>query len=545
MDINKNSRLLHIVKSGAYYATAFIFLCSLGSLIFLSVYDVYNLHEQHVSYIFPVLSIFILSLFTLIFFHSSNLTFYKEQFFATKIKLEQLQSRMLDLTIMSFNDDSTGLPNRFKLFDYLDKQLSEPELRVALCLMDLDDLRNVNDTLGHKVGDQVISIVADRINALTERWNDATDYTSYLACLGSDEFVVLITGFEDNSELSPLLEELLFTVRQKMEIGNNQIFMGASIGVSLTPEHAQDSETMLKNADMALFRVKQASKHDFSFYQPHYREELEKRIQLEYELIDAIANNEFEVYYQPVINTQNNTILGFEALVRWHHPVKGMVPPDDFIPIAEQTGLIVEIGEWIIKQVCSDLSILQIQDHDYSVAINIASQQLEDHGFVQKVQAILTCYALRPSQIHFELTETSLMNANEHSHRVLREINNLGIKLWVDDFGTGYSSFSYLQNFNFYGLKLDKSFVENIISSSRSKNIIQAICAMADALNLELLGEGIEHPEQVDVLSKLGCIRVQGYWYAKPMSISNLHLWTSNWDRNDVKSLNVSVNSSH
>lgn len=544
MNITKNSQLLGLIKKSAYYCTAFTFLTSLGSLIFLCAYDVHNLHEQHVTYLFPVLFVFIISLFALVIFHSTTLNFYKQNFSSTNVKLDQLESRMLDLTIMSFNDDSTGLPNRFKLFDYLDRQLLEPELKVALCLMDLDDLRNVNDTLGHKVGDQVISIVAERINALTERWNDTTDYSSYLACLGSDEFVVLITGFEDKSELSPLLEELLFTVRQKMEIGNNQIFMGASIGVCLTPEHAKDSETMLKNADMALFKVKQASKHDFSFYQAAYREELEKRIQLEYELIDAIANNEFEVYYQPVINTQTNTVLGFEALVRWHHPVKGMVSPDDFIPVAEQTGLIVEIGEWIIKQVCSDLSILQIQDHDYSVAINIASQQLEDHGFVQKVQAILTCYALKPSQIHFELTETSLMNANEHSHKVLREINNLGIKLWVDDFGTGYSSFSYLQNFNFYGLKLDKSFVENIISSARSKNIIQAICAMADALNLELLGEGIEHPEQVDVLAQLGCIRVQGYWYAKPMSISNLHLWVSNWAGNDVKSLNVSVNSS-
>jgi len=456
---------------------------------------------------------------------------YRRIFRKTNLQLQHLRTRLVELDLSAYLDRGTGLANRFKFLEILDARMAEGQGNTALCILDLDDLKNINDTLGHNVGDQVIAIIAQRIKLSLGYSLQPNLYRTDIFRIGGDEFAILIKDIADADDIAPILNKLLKDVRRKIELSGESISIGVSIGVSISPEHGSCSDSLLKKADMAMYKVKESGKHGVAFFKPEYLRELEYRVNLEQELTQAIHNGEFEIYYQPVIDTSIGKELGFEALIRWHHPVRGLVPPDDFIPVAEKTGLIVPMGQWIIKQVCSDLSLLQVTNPDYFVAINIAPQQLADHAFVHNVRSILACYSLSPSQIHFEITETTLMNADRDNLRVLRELNNLGIKLWIDDFGTGYSSFSYLHKFKFYGIKLDRSFIEGVVDSERSQKIVKGICAMGDALKLELLGEGIEQPEQAEFLLKQGCFKVQGYWYAKPMSLPTLNMWLAN--RND------------
>lgn len=447
-------------------------------------------------------------------------------------ELYSLKGRLVELDLSASLDNGTGLANRFKFLEILDARMSERKGNTVLCILDLDDLKNINDTLGHNVGDQVIAIIAQRIKLSLEYSLQPKVYKTDVFRIGGDEFAILIMGISDAEDVAPILDQLLKNISRKIELSGESITIGVSIGVSISPEHGTCSDSLLKKADMAMYKVKESGKHGMAFFKPEYMRELEYRVHLEQEIRQAIINGEFEIYYQPVIDTSTGKELGFEALIRWNHPIRGLVPPDDFIPIAEQTGLIVPMGQWIIKQVCSDLSLLQLNNPTYFIAINIAPLQLAEHGFVQNVRAILAHYSLVPAQIHFEITETTLMNADNDNLRVLRELNNLGIKLWIDDFGTGYSSFSYLHKFQFYGIKLDRSFIEGIVDSERSQNIVKGICAMGDALKLELLGEGIEQREQAEFLLKLGCYKVQGYWYAKPMSLPTLNMWLASRKEN-------------
>lgn len=444
------------------------------------------------------------------------------------VELQSLQGQLVELDLSVYLDGGTGLANRFKFLEKLDERLAEGTGNTALCILDLDDLKNINDTLGHNVGDQVIAIIAQRIQLSLECSLQSSGYNTDIFRIGGDEFAILVMGISDAADVAPILDKLLKNIRRKIELSGETITIGVSIGVSISPEHGICSDALLKKADMAMYKVKESGKHGVAFFKPEYMRELEYRVHLEQELNQAINNGEFEIYYQPVIDIATEKELGFEALIRWNHPVRGLVPPDDFIPVAEQTGLIVPIGQWIIKQVCSDLSLLQFNNPAYYIAINIAPQQLADPAFVNNVRNVLACYSLSATQIHFEITETTLMNADSGNLRVLRELNNLGIKLWIDDFGTGYSSFSYLHKFQFYGIKLDRSFIEGVVDSPRSQNIVKGICAMGDALKLELLGEGIEDPEQAAFLLKQGCTKVQGYWYAKPMSLPTLNMWLAN-----------------
>lgn len=466
---------------------------------------------------------------------------YQHNIRRVKSELGKRQGQLVELEQSTYVDFATGLPNRFKLLDLLDSALAdeqgeEPD-NVALCILDLDDLRHINDTLGHTVGDQVIAVTAQRIKLFADNWQQSTSVSVYVSRIGGDEFALLVVGMYGADDISPMLQQLLQDIRHPIELSGKKISVSVSIGVSISPEHGSSSDALLKKADMAVYKVKHAGKHDVAFFKPQYLHELERRVQIEQELTLALQRDEFELYYQPIIDVATEQELGFEALIRWHHPVRGVIAPDEFIPVAEETGLIVPMGQWIIKQVCCDLSLLQIENRDYFVAINIAPQQLADHAFVQKIRVILACYLLEPGDIHFEITETTLMNTDNDNLRVLREINNLGIKLWIDDFGTGYSSFSYLNKFRFYGIKLDRSFIENLVDCERSQNIVKGICAMGEALNLELLGEGIEQPEQAHFLLQQGCNKVQGYWYAAPMSLSHLNHWLQTWNKSNAISV--------
>ncbi|WP_242065995.1 bifunctional diguanylate cyclase/phosphodiesterase [Moritella sp. F3] len=535
-------KLNHTRSSRQWRKIMLILMIAAGSLmLFSAVYFLafssdsiwlFLLELRHAFILTPssVIATTIISIFGMICIYKASQ--YRRDILKTNLELSRLQARLVELDLSVYLDNGTGLANRFKFLEILDSKMTKGKGKTALCILDLDDLKNVNDTLGHNVGDQVIAIIAQRIKQSLEYSQQPSRYDTDVFRIGGDEFAILIMGISDADDIVPILNELLKNVRRKIELSGESISVGVSIGVSISPEHGTCSDSLLKKADMAMYKVKESGKHGVAFFKPEYMLELEYRVHLEQELNQAIINGEFEIYYQPVIDTSTGKELGFEALIRWNHPVRGLVPPDDFIPVAEQTGLIVPMGQWIIKQVCSDLSLLQLNNPEYFIAINIAPLQLADHGFVQNVRAILAHYSLVPAQIHFEITETTLMNADNDNLLVLRELNNLGIKLWIDDFGTGYSSFSYLHKFQFYGIKLDRSFIEGVVDSERSQNIVKGICAMGDALKLELLGEGIEQREQAEFLLKLGCYKVQGYWYAKPMSLPTLNMWLASRKEN-------------
>ncbi len=453
---------------------------------------------------------------------------YRSKKLTTEMRSEisRLQMQLGDLKRLAYLDCGTGLPNRFKLLEMLDATLAkEREGLITLCIMDLDDLKNINDTLGHKVGDQIVAILAGRLKLLVDNWQALAQVRVFLSRIGGDEFALVITGVENRAEIQSMLQQLLDNFREKIELSCQQLSVGVSIGISMSPLHGDTSDSLLKKADMAMYKVKQSGKHSYKFFKEEYLDELKQRMQIEQELSLAIKHDEFEVYYQPVIDVATEREIGFEALIRWNHPEKGMVAPDEFIPVAEETGLIVTIGDWVIRQVCSDLALLKIDNPDYFIAINVAPQQLAENNFAHNVSAILAQYDIHSDKIHLELTESTLMSTSTHNLRTLRALNQLGIKLWIDDFGTGYSSFSYLHQFNFYGLKLDRSFIESVIDSKKSQNIVKGICSMGQSLRLELLGEGIEDPRQAEFLLKLGCYKVQGYWYAKPMCFKDLRMW--------------------
>lgn len=476
--------------------------------------------------VFPLISGGLILFALLILFRAYLL--YKNQKMTTQMRSEinRLQIQLADLKRMAYLDCGTGLPNRFKLLEMLDMTLEkERGGLITLCIMDLDDLKNINDTLGHKVGDQIIAILAGRLKLLVDNWQALAQVRVFLSRIGGDEFALVITGVENKVEIQSMLQQLLDNFREKIELSCQQLSVGVSIGISMSSEHGDTSDNLLKKADMAMYKVKQSGKHSFKFFKEEYLDELKQRMRIEQELALAIKRDEFVVYYQPVIDVAMEKEIGFEALIRWNHPEKGMVAPDEFIPVAEETGLIVAIGDWVIRQVCSDLALLKIDNPEYFIAINVAPQQLADHGFAHHVSMILALYDIPSDKIHFELTESTLMSTSTHNLRTLRALNQLGIKLWIDDFGTGYSSFSYLHQFNFYGLKLDRSFIESVIESKKSQNIVKGICSMGQSLRLELLGEGIEDPRQAEFLLNLGCSQVQGYWYARPMPFKDLRMW--------------------
>lgn len=517
----RNMTLVSIAAGGVLTLFACLYILSFSS----DAVWFFLLELRHSLILLPnsvIFTVFLVVVSMLCIYKTSH---YRRNLKKTNLELHGLQRQLVELDLSVYLDNSTGLANRFKFLEVLDAIMAEGKGKTALCILDLDDLKDINDTLGHNVGDQVIAIIAQRIKLSLEHTPQYERYDIEIFRIGGDEFAVLILGISDTDDIAPILNKLLKNIRRKIELSGESISIGVSVGVSISPEHGTCSDSLLKKADMAMYKVKESGKHGVAFFKPEYLRELEYRVSLEQELRRAIQRGEFEVYYQPVIDIATEKELGFEALIRWHHPVRGLVPPDDFIPVAEQTGLVVPMGQWIIKQVCNDLALLQINNPDYFIAINIAPQQLADHAFVHNVRSILASYSLSPKQIHFEITETTLMNADQGNLRVLRELNNLGIKLWIDDFGTGYSSFSYLHKFQFYGIKLDRSFIEGIVDSERSQNIVKGICAMGDALKLELLGEGIEQPEQAEFLLEQGCFKVQGYWYAKPMSLPTLNMW--------------------
>lgn len=418
------------------------------------------------------------------------------------------------IVFMATHDSLTGLANRNLLRDRLDHalaQVTRGRILNILCL-DLDHFKTVNDTLGHPVGDQLLCMVSERLLA-TVRDGDT------VARLGGDEFAIIQDNVSRTQDASTLSHRLVDIISQPYEIEGHHVVIGVSIGIAVAPADGVDAETLLKHADTALYRAKTDGRGRFRYFEADMDAKQQTRRALETDLRVALENNEFELYYQPQINLDSNKISGFEALLRWHHKVRGLIMPSEFIPLAEDTGMIVALGEWVLRRACREASSWP---DDIRVAVNLSAAQFKSPHLVQSIKAALADSGIAPNRLEVEITEGLLLEDDHHNIAVLHELRDFGVRVSMDDFGTGYSSLSYLRSFPFDKIKIDRSFITDLNERPDSMAIVRAVIGLGLSLGIETTAEGIETASQLKSLRAEGCDEVQGFHLGRPMPAADV-----------------------
>lgn len=415
---------------------------------------------------------------------------------------------------LAFHDELTGLPNRHAFLRLVDETVQETKRqqgKLAVLLLDLDRFKNYNDSLGHSFGD-------DLLKELTERLQACLRDGMVLARLGGDEFCVMYPHVQGPEEVIAFAETVLETVYNRpFIIGRHEVRISTSIGISCYPRAGYDADSLLMNADTAMYRAKE-QRNGYQFYEPTMGSKLLASIVMETELQQALERGEFELHYQPKVDTRTLQILGAEALLRWRHPDKGLVSPADFIPLAEDTGLIVPMGEWVLRTACRNAKRWRERGHTLTVSVNLSLRQFEDPRLVQTVKDALAESGLDPRDLELEITESMTTNV-ERTNQVLTELKSLGLNVGIDDFGTGYSSLSYLTKFPLDRLKIDQSFVRHVFEDESNTAIVATIISMAKHLKLHVTAEGVETERQLELLRQLGCDDIQGYLISPPLPL--------------------------
>jgi diguanylate cyclase (GGDEF)-like protein len=431
------------------------------------------------------------------------------------IKHEQTQSQLLS---QSLHDALTGLPNRVLLMEHLQKALQRSQRNkdyyFAVLFIDLDRFKIINDSWGHAVGDQLIV-------AISQVLKDCTREVDTVSRLSGDEFAVLLDNLGDPQEAIDITERLLEQMSIPIGLAERTVFTGASIGIVLGNSHYQEGLDILRDADIAMYRAKALGKGRYAIFDHEMYTQTLYLSQIETDLRYALKRQELRLCYQPVVSVQTGKIIAFEALVRWKHPNQGLILPSDFITIAEDTGLIIPIGEWVLREACQQLLQWQLQFPEASslyISVNLSSRQMKQHDFADQLGTILQETGLRGKFLKLELTESMLMDQGEKTLNLLSQIKGYDVQISIDDFGTGYSSLSYLHRFPIDTLKIDRSFVDQMDANRENSEIVKTIITLAHVLEMEAIAEGVETPEQVDRLKALGCEAVQGYFFSKPIS---------------------------
>jgi len=406
---------------------------------------------------------------------------------------------------LAFHDPLTGLPNRMLFHDRLNEALTTKHDVAVMCL-DLDHFKIVNDTLGHPIGDALLKHIAVQLQ-------DCLRETDTVARLGGDEFGIIVPDFGKADELNKLASRLLDAVNQSMLIQGHQIAAAMSIGIALSSESMRDPAQLMKNADLALYRAKSDGRATFRYFEEEMDALAQERRLLEMDLRQAVAQGNLVLHYQPQIDVISNEILGFEALVRWPRPGHGLVPPSDFIPLAEEVGLIGKLGEWVLRQACKDAAAWP--EH-IRIAVNISPAQFKNGGLLEVVAKALADTGLSPQRLELEITESLLLRDTAANLEILSQLKALGIRISMDDFGTGYSSLGNLRSFAFDKIKIDRSFVMDLQRSADSTAIIRAVIGLGNSLGISTCAEGVETKEQLAFLRDEGCAEVQGYYHSRP-----------------------------
>ena len=417
----------------------------------------------------------------------------------------------------AFHDALTKLPNRRLLNHHLQRAIAHtrrnPDSNFAVMFLDLDRFKVINDSLGHQIGDKLLINVAYKIKGLL-RSEDV------IARLGGDEFVILLTDVRGAADAKFVADRIHEQLRQPFTLDEHTVFTSTSIGIALSNNRYNQPEEILRDADTAMYRAK-TSKAKFEIFDPKMHERMMTLLRLENDLRGALERGEFAVFYQPVLSVADNRIVGFEALARWQHPIRGLIAPSEFIPLAEETNLIKPIGSWVLGEACRQMREWQTQfpaHANLTVSVNISSQQFAQSNFANEVGRILQQTKFAPATLKLEITETSLMEQADTASNVIEQLKELGIKLYIDDFGTGYSSLSRLHSFPVDVLKIDRSFVERLNPPHEDAAIVRAIIQLAHTLKMEVMAEGVESAAQLALLRELGCEYWQGFYYSEPLA---------------------------
>ncbi len=419
------------------------------------------------------------------------------------------------IEFLAYHDSLTGLPNRLLLQDRFGQAKAHAVragTKVALLLMDLDNFKSINDTLGHDAGDALLKQVVTRLGECVRQ-------TDIVSRQGGDEFLIILPGLDHADDTVPVLVKIVDRLQDPFHTVEHEISTSVSIGISIFPEDGTNFETLLKKADMAMYQAKNSGRNGYRFFDETTNVEAEERLIIRNDLRRALDRNEFVLYYQPQHDLTSGAVVGAEALIRWNHPERGMIAPGRFIPVAEESGLIVPIGEWVLREACNQaMAWKRAGLPDLSIAVNLSAVQFKRGNVEACVLQVLDETGFDPVLLELELTESILIQDVESVLASVKRLKLLGVKLSIDDFGTGYSSLSYLKRFDVDKLKIDQSFVQNLATDPDDAAIVRAIIQMAHALNLKTIAEGVETAEMVQQLRIFKCDEVQGYYYARPMS---------------------------
>ena len=435
---------------------------------------------------------------------------------------EQLSEYSDKLYHLAHHDSLTGLYNRLFIYEEVDNKLSVCEPECALYFIDIDNFKYINDALGHNIGDDVLQLISKRLLTLSSEQN-------LLIRLSGDEFVFIANHLDNREQAEELALKILSLFSTPFHIQGNLLSITASIGIAMFPENGHNIDTLLRNADMAMYKAKNNGKNGLFFFNQLIKDEVLERINIEKYFQKALKNQEFLIHYQPQVMTESIDIDGFEALIRWNSPELGFISPGKFIHIAEETGFIIELGEWVLRSSCQFIKTLNLKlGKQYRLSVNISVIQLFQENFVSMIKSIIKEIDFVPELLELEITESVIMESVELISEKLRDLKTLGVSIALDDFGTGYSSLAYLKNIPISTLKIDKLFIDDIIDQKADNNLADTIIALGHKMNLTIVAEGVETLEQVEYLHFSGCDKIQGYYYSKPLPTDDLEIWIEN-----------------